>query len=461
VAEPVARAEHHLAVLGRDGGAPAVLLVPDGSGWGLPRLASDDRASAETSELTRDARALLGVEVSVLQCLLDVAASDGRPRQQLHALDTHGTAWTPPADARWAGPAELGAARLARPELAPLLGRWLDECRTEVFAAHGREWVRPGWRDRAIEWADRELARAGLGRVRAVEQVKAWEYSQVLRLAADGGDFYLKALCESGAREPRLTERLARAHPGWVPDVVAVDPGRRWCLARAVRGTDLMQSSDVTAWTRAARRFAHIQIAWAGRAGELRALGCPHWPLDAIAARIPPMLADAAGLLPPCPEGLTPGELDALRRRAPELAARCAELGAVGVPDSLEHGDLWGSNVILGEGGPVFIDWEDAAAAHPFVSPSLLLLTLPYSPALSPAAASDLPARIRDAYLDAWQSDGPLCGWPAVRLERAFDLAQEVAMVHYAVQFWLGAPLVETSWWVRTFAPFFLRRCLR
>jgi hypothetical protein len=33
-------------------------------------------------------------------------------------------------------------------------------------------------------------------------------------------------------------------------------------------------------------------------------------------------------------------------------------------------------------------------------------------------------------------------------------------MIHYAVQFWLGGPLVETSWWVRTFAPFFLRRCL-
>ena len=460
MAEPVARVEHHLAVLGRDGGAPAVLLVPEGSGWGLPRLASDDRASAETAALTREARALLGVEVSVLQCLLDVAASDGRPREQLHALEAHGTAWTPPAGARWAGAAAVRASTLSRPELAPLVARWLDECRADALAARGREWVRPGWRDQAIGWADRALARVGLGPVRAIEQVKAWEFAQVLRLGAGSGEFYLKALCESAAREARLTECLARAHPGSIPDVVAIDPDRRWVLARAVPGEDLMQASHADAWTATARRFARIQIAWAGRVDDLRALGCPHWPLDAVAARIAPMLADEACLLAPCPEGLTAAELDALRRRAPELAARCAELATIGIPDSLEHGDLWGSNVILGDGGPVFIDWEDATAAHPFLSPSLLLLTLPYSPALSPPAASDLRPRIRDTYLEAWQSDGPLRGWPASRLERAFDLAQQVAMVHYAVQFWLGAPLVETSWWVRTFAPFFLRRCL-
>ena len=458
MADISALAEHHLAVLGRVGGEPAVLLVPEGAGWGVPRLASEGRASCEAAALTRDARAILGVEVSVLQCLLDAPATAAQPRQQLHALEPHGGPETLPARARWATAADVGAAALSRPDLGPLLVRWLDECRTGRFAARGREWMRPRWRDGAIAWVEGELARAGFGRVRGIEQVKAWEYSQVLRLSADGGAFYLKALCESAAREPGLAERLARAHPGWMPGVVAVDPTRRWLLMRAIAGPELMQASDAAAWQETARRFARVQIEWAGRTDELRALGCPHWPVEAVAARLRPMLADEASLLVPCPDGLAVDELAALRRRAAELEARCAELAALGVPDSLEHGDLWGSNVILGEQGPVFIDWEDATVAHPFMSPSLLLLTLPYSPEVSPSA--DLPARIRDAYLDAWQAAGPLRGWPAARLERVFDLAQRVAMLHYAVQFWLGAPLVETSWWVLTFAPFFLRRCL-
>ena len=459
MADAEAGSEHHLAVLGQtSAGAPAVLLVPDGPGWRLPRLTSEDRASSETAELTRDARALLGADVSVLQCLLDAEANGGRARQQLHALEAHAARWTPPGGARWVAAAELDAAALTRPDLAAPLARWLDECGTGRFTARGRDWIRPGWRESAVAWVDAQLARAGLGRVTAIEQVKAWEYSQVLRLTAGDGVFYLKALCESAAREPELTRRLAQAHPAWMPDVVAVDAGRRWLLVRATAGPELLNVSDTAAWQETARRCARVQIAWTGRSGELQALGCPHWPVTAVAARLGPMLADGASLMAPCPEGLTGDELARLRRRAPELAEHCAELAALGVPDSLEHGDLWGTNVILGERGPVFIDWEDATVAHPFVTPSLLILTLPHSPA-APATAG-LAARLRDAYLEVWQAEGPLRAWAAARLERAFDLAQRTAMLHYAVQFWLGAPLVETSWWVRTFAPFFLRRCL-
>lgn len=457
--DTASRSEHHVAVLGRTGGGEAaVLLVPDGAVWSVPLLVSEDRASSETAALTRDARALLGVDVSVLQCLLDAEPAGGRARQQLYALEAHAEGWTPPAGARWATAADLGTTELSRPDLLPSLARWLDECRTGRFTARGRDWVAPGWRETAIAWVDAELGRAGLAPVAAIEQLKVWEYSNVLRLTTRDGTYYLKALCESAAREARLIERLARAHRAWMPEVIAVDIRRRWLLMRATPGPALMEVSDTAAWQEAARRCARIQIEWIDHVGELRALGCSHWPVEAVAARIGPMLADGAALMAPCPEGLTAEELEDLRRRAPELAGLCAELGALGVPDSLEHGDFWGSNVILGEGGPVLIDWEDATVAHPFVSPSLLLLTLPYSPAVSTSA--DMPGRIRDAYLEVWQTEGPLRGWSTTRLERAFDRAQRVAMIHYAVQFWLGAPLVETSWWVRTFAPFFLRRCL-
>lgn len=125
----------------------------------------------------------------------------------------------------------------------------------------------------------------------------------------------------------------------------------------------------------------------------------------------------------------------------------------------MEHGDLWGDNVIAAPDACVLIDWEDAALAHPFWSPALLLLSLDHTEAL--ADVPDARARIREAYLAPWRAAGPTRAWPAGRLDAAFDLAQRLAMLYYAVQFRRFAlPRIETSWEVREFAPFFLRRLL-
>ena len=51
----------------------------------------------------------------------------------------------------------------------------------------------------------------------------------------------------------------------------------------------------------------------------------------------------------------------------------CHALAASGVPDSLEHGDLTADEVILGEMGPVFLDWSDGSITHPFLSAASLL----------------------------------------------------------------------------------------
>src|SRR5262245_16498895 len=112
----------------------------------------------------------------------------------------------------------------------------------------------------------------------------------------------------------------------------------------------------------------------------------------------------------------------------------------------------------MAPGGPVLIDWEDAAVAHPFFSPALLRLSLHYTEAL--AAVPDARARIRDAYLRPWAERGPLASWPAERLGRTFELAQRVALLHYAAMFRRGMWRVETSWEVRAFPPLFLRHLL-
>jgi hypothetical protein len=263
-----------------------------------------------------------------------------------------------------------------------------------------------------------------------------------------------------------------------MPAVVAVNPTRRWLLMRETPGNSLMKVPDIDVWEHAAAAIAHVQIDWLNATGELTALGCLRVTVTEIERDIASLLRDTAALQPgwadasagepditigegvrALPDGLTDREIAALRGRRAELEAVCRELAADGVPESLEHGDLWADNAISSPEGVVFLDWEDATVAHPFFSPSLLVLSLDYTDAL--AGVPDAGRRLRDAYLAPWSQRGPLARWPAGRLERTFALAQRVAMLHYARQFWrLALPMIETSWEVRAFAPLFLRRLL-
>lgn len=457
MAPPSPRSEHHL-VFGRGGGDDPVMLrlVADGAGWALPRVETDEQRSADAIPLTRAVRAEHGVEVSVLSCLADLPAAEGRHRQHVHEVEVHGGAWPAARGERWVDRAGLRAVALARPEQRPLIEAWLDDRERGAPPREGRDWRRPGWREGVIAWVDAALDGHGLARVVGIEQLRVWEYSQVLRLTtADGTVCYLKAVPEPAAREPRVTRRLAEERPAWMPELLAVEPDRRWMLMRQTAGPELMEVADCAQWEEAARRFAMIQLDWVSRGDELVALGCERRTLDWLAKEIHPLLSDRVALCPDRAEALGDEEMAAARRRAPEIEALCAELAEMGVPESVEHGDLWATNVMAGAGGPVVIDWEDASVAHPFFSLALLLVSLDYTTAL--AGVADARDRIRAAYLAPWAA-GPLRGWSATRVERAFDLGQRLAMLHFAVEFRRGTSRIETSREVRDFAPWFVKR---
>ena len=108
------------------------------------------------------------------------------------------------------------------------------------------------------------------------------------------------------------------------------------------------------------------------------------------------------------------GHYQALNDR---LQAMCRELAVLGVPLTLEHGDLWGVNVIAGARDCVFIDWEDATIAHPFLSVFLLLASPEHTDALR--ELPDAHARIRAAYLGPWRQWAADEGWPAGKIEQA------------------------------------------
>ncbi|HEY1013218.1 MAG TPA: phosphotransferase, partial [Herpetosiphonaceae bacterium] len=154
---------------------------------------------------------------------------------------------------------------------------------------------------------------------------------------------------------------------------------------------------------------------------------------------------------------LTPAEIERLRELAPLLAARCGELERLG-PPSLEHGDLWASNMMIDQGRVTIFDWTDSSISHPFFSLHLLLEDAGELLADQPSA-SGFPATalIEQAYLAEW-ADWLPAGADA---RRAAELARLLAPLHHALHYHRRIlPAMAQRWEMENMVPWFLRRLL-
>ena len=182
-----------------------------------------------------------------------------------------------------------------------------------------------------------------------------------------------------------MTEALGREHPGDVPEVVATDADRGWMLMRELDGKSArgLQALD------GMRVAARIQRAWLGRERELGSFGCRQRGLDE------------------------------LRSEAPQLAPLCDELEALGIPDTLVHGDLHHGNMLVSGERTAVIDWSDAAIGHPFLD-------------LAPALwiGEEHRDALADAYLEGWSEFGT-----KDELLRAAAIGEALGCVYQAISY--------------------------
>jgi hypothetical protein len=328
---------------------------------------------------------------------------------------------------------------------------WFRTAASPAAPPDGRDWTVPGWWTSATDWIVQRVDAAGLGATGAIEQVRTWEFSCVLRVETEQRNLYFKALPDSYATESSLVQYLAQWTPAFVPDVVAVN--NRWLLMRACRGHSLEAGAPLATWERVARAYAELQIESTTRLPELRALGCrERSPFD-LRTLIGPLVSDHAAQLEGTEHGLTASETTRLHQLQPRIEAACDELALSGLPLALEHGDLWDSNVYVADDRVQFIDWTDASLAHPFFSLMPLLVSAAWDPTLSQVPEAQ--QRIADAYLWKWTAYAS-----PERVRRAFALARPMAAIHIAATYWRDVPQPHSQWWMERMVPFFLRLAL-
>jgi hypothetical protein len=430
-----------------DSSRTRLLLTTSAGGWALPTVAVGRSHPGAVDGVVRAVRRRYGLETHVLRCL--VRPRGTRPGARAFVLELELLGESPPRPARlqWVPLADLPRLRARRRGDGDALVRWRAARRRSPTRP---EWARPGWRARALRWVERRLGTA----VTDVEQLRAWEFSCVLRLTTSRGVFYLKAAAPFCDHEPRVTRWLGRRFPALIAPVVALDASQRWLLTRAVLGPTLRECPRLGPWESTAAAYGRMQRALAGHGRTLRALGCRRRDLAWLAREIPELVHDPRVLAAGGRQRLKPREVSRLRRLVPTLVARCRQLEAGGVAATLDHADLWAINVVVGRHGPVVLDWEDAAVAHPFWSVFLLMWSHGFHDRWGPRGAAA--RRVQHAYLAGWSGHEG-----TEQYRRTFALAQLLAPLHYAATWRRDVlPLVETSLETAGLVPFFLRRLL-
>ncbi|WP_371404611.1 aminoglycoside phosphotransferase family protein [Kribbella sp. NBC_00662] len=286
-------------------------------------------------------------------------------------------------------------------------------------------WTRPEWYDEALPWIAEHVEVTG-----PWTQVRSWGLSNVLRVPTADGDVYFKAIAHSTtieptrpdalpflfAHEPVFLEKASSDRPGELPAPLAIDSERAWMLLPDL-GTPLAAETDIEVWIDAVRRHARLQRSYATHPERLLDISC-------VDRRLAVLDAGLDGLLGPNPmtDQLEPHERALLPDRAKKLHEAITELIAIGIPETLLHGDIHPRNIAVRGNQVLAFDWTDASLSHPFLD----MVTFTEGER-SPLSTDQ---RVLDAYLTEWEAYAS----PA-DLRRALALATQLGTLHQTMTY--------------------------
>ncbi len=391
------------------------MLVRDRSGQ-LPDFCLAPVFYPEVEELVERVRQVCGLEVAILHCLEEGDANNGRPRLYSAVCVSEdddprpGFSWTGLDEPLFGGDAPENLERMARVELDRLSGGALSEPSTP--------WTWPAsWHRSAREWTAANLPPPSDGHPWRMAQIRSWSISSVFRVTSGKRRLYFKASPSFFASEVAVTRDVADRFPGISPKLMAADTERGWMLMEDLGNLTLSKTDSAELWRETMRTIASVQHGYADRIDTMEQLGIERRTTGAIVDT----LADWTQNSSLAALRIYHKENDAaLRRLEPSLgniANMARRLEELGLPQTLEHGDLDSTNIFIQHGVPILMDWSDACISHPFFTP------------LTPTQARRNPD-IVEAYLREWTDYAPL-----ESLRGGFEIAKPLSALESAFHY--------------------------
>ena len=367
---------------------PALFALRSDDGWRLPEITiHDEHRWRDVGLVARAMRGEYALNVSFLRYLLTSDDPQNERHTALCVLENHTSDWQPPMVGAWLEYAACDQIALPDAERASLAA-WLAN---PLPSAERPEWEQPGWYANASTWIDTQFAVQGLNRWGPIDQIRSSFGSCILFASVVGGVVYFKASSPLYRFEPRLTQLLAEDYGDWVPQVLAIEAERGWLLMGGIQGVRLDAYPEtaqyIPRWQWLLREVGTMQRDYLDKVGQLLALGVPDLRLETLATTIEPWFASLPTFLG--------DQAAAFQPLAARLTALCAELAALGLPATLNHGDFHSGNIVADAEGCVLLDWAGfVSVTHPFLG----LATI-----FEEHATPERQAQMLRAYLPPWE----------------------------------------------------------
>lgn len=226
-----------------------------------------------------------------------------------------------------------------------------------------------GWIEHALDWVSDE---AGIDRSAFTGDVKQFNASGGFALARfdrkTAPPLWLKAVGGSSIREFEVSTMLSRLLPDYVPTVLAYrEDWKAWWMEDAGISLDYVCAENFL--KKAVSCLAGLQKESIRHLPSLLACGCSDQRIPILREHIPEivdlikeaMARQIPGHAPP----LSPARVHAI---GSSLEKACFRLEALGIPDTVLHGDINFGNILVGARRCVLTDWAHAAVGNPFVS---------------------------------------------------------------------------------------------
>jgi Phosphotransferase enzyme family len=223
--------------------------------------------------------------------------------------------------------------------------RW----RSEEFAAELADWVV-----------------AEVGHVRSLEPAKLRVWAGVWRADTTAGVHYAKQNCQLQSFEAALVALLVELAPHHVVPVTATDPGRGLLLTPD-QGPVFAETGgeDLDAWRAVLAAGARLQREVAPARARLSEAGLTTIGPDDAPSYVDQRVTELASRRADDPMALPHESAESLEALRPTVAGWVDRVAALGLPVTLNHGDLHAHNVFHVAGELRFFDFADSLLTEP------------------------------------------------------------------------------------------------
>ena len=403
--------------------AYVILLDPDGRrmltrepSGSLPAFEVPPVFYPEVEDLVRIVREECGLDIAILRCLEGGDANEGKPRLY-SAICTSEDVETSPGF-KWTGLDEPILDESDKVALGNITQLEVERLSSPALVDSPVPWDSPtGWHQAALNWLEANLPPSRDGKPWHVSQIRSWSISSVWRVISAGTRLYFKASPRYFASEVAVTLDVADRFPNISPSIVAAQPESGWMLMQDLGDVTLSTIDTAEMWHDTMKTIAMLQRGYLGRFSEMERMGIERRTTEAIVETLVNWIDDPAGVEIRMFGEENEAALSRLRPSVGRIASMAGKLNELGIPPTLEHGDLDATNVFIRNGTPVLMDWSDACISHPFFTP------------LTPAQARRHPEFV-DTYLHEWTSYGPL-----ESLRRGFEIAKPLVALESAFHY--------------------------